>query len=75
MGSAICSGVGKWYLARTRDFGCRKWDALGKSTKSYRIALSRMNRAFATGKFKRADVIMGADYYDPLRLVQLVRYD
>jgi hypothetical protein len=31
-----------------------------------------IGRVFATGKYKRGDVVMVADYYGPLQLVEMV---
>jgi hypothetical protein len=70
---AICSGVGTRYQARVRGYGCRRWQPCGKPTKSYATALRRMTEAFVRGGYKRGDVIMWADYYDPERLCELVR--
>lgn len=73
MSGAICRGTNVRYLARGRWYGCRHWSPVGKPTKSYRVAQMRMAKAFADRPYKRADVIMWADYYDPLQLCELVR--
>ena len=69
---AICGGVGKRYVARVRWYGYWHYKVLGKPTKSYKVALRRMTEAFSTGNYKRGDVLMEADYYDPIRLCELV---
>lgn len=69
----ICQGVNVRYRARARWPGYRRYRLIGKATKSYRVALRRMADAFATGKYHRADVLMSADYYDPVMLCELVR--
>jgi len=69
----ICRGSNPRYQARARWHGFRKYELVGKPTKSYRKALYDMTRAFATRKYKRADVIYWADYYDPLVVCELVR--
>ena len=38
---AICGGVGKQYIVRTRWFGCRRYDVVGKPTKSLKVAVGR----------------------------------
>ena len=70
---AICGGVGKRYQARARWPGYRNWRLVGKPTISYRAALRRMAEAFSSGRYQRADVLMTADYYDPVQLCELVR--
>ncbi len=70
---AICDGVGKRFQARVRHAGYRRWTPIGKPTKSYRVAVRRMAAAFAEGGYKRGDVIMWADYYDPEMLCELVK--
>ncbi len=70
----VCRGTNVRYLARGRWYGYRLWDPIGKPTKSYYVAIRRMAEAFANNRnYKRADVIMWADYYDPEELCQLVR--
>ena len=72
---AICGGTNVRYQARGRLQGQRKlYTLIGKPTKSYRVAVMRMAAAFAEfDGYKRADVIMTADYYDPSQLCELVR--
>lgn len=72
-GGAICGGVGKRYQARVRPPGYQRWTPIGKPTKSYRVAVRRMAEAFAEGGYKRGDVIMWAEYYDPVMLCELVK--
>lgn len=69
----ICTGVNTRYQARARWEGHRLYQLIGKPTKSYAIAVKRMAAAFAEGDYKRADVIMWADYYDPEQICELVR--
>ncbi len=73
-GLTICTGSNTRYLARTRWYGHRLYDVVGKPTRSYKVAVMRMAKAFeANRNIKRADVIMTADYYDPSLLCELVR--
>lgn len=73
MTGSICRGVNVQYRARARWPGYHRYQLIGKPTRSYKVALRRMADAFATGKYKRADVLMSADYYDPVMLCELVR--
>ncbi len=70
---AICGGVGRRFHARVRPEGNRRWIVVGKPTKSYRVAVRRMAAAFAQDHCKRGDVIMTAEYYDPVELCEIVR--
>ncbi len=70
---AICGGVGMRYQARARLKGHREWRLVGKPSTAYHIALRRMAAAFAKRDSYKADVIMWAEYYDPVQLCELVR--
>ena len=61
------------YQARGRPCHCRRYVLIGKPTKSYTTAIMRMAAAFDYHLYKRADVIMTADYYEPIQLCELVR--
>ena len=69
---SICRGTGTRYQARVRNAGSRYWSLSGKPSKSYGVAIKRMAAAFAEGGYKRADVVMYADYYDALQMCELV---
>ena len=70
---AICRGTGVRYQARARYEGYRRYTLLGMPSKSYKVALRRLAEAFGTNHYKRADVVMYADYYDAVQLCELVR--
>lgn len=70
---AICGGVGTRYQARVRWLGYQRYRLVGKPTKSYAVAVRRMAAAFTEGDYKRADVIMWAEYYDPEQMCELIR--
>ena len=73
-GLTICTGSNVRYRARTRWHGFRRYDLVGKWTRSYHVAFTRMAKAFESNRnVKRADVIMIADYYDAIQLCELVR--
>ena len=61
------------YQARVRREGAHKYKLVGPRTPNYRRALLAMAREFATGQYKRGDVLMGADYYDPTLICEIVR--
>ena len=70
----ICQASGQRYIARTRWAGYQKYDIVGKPSKAYAVAVKRMAVAFAASNaVKRADVLLMADYYDPVQLCELVR--
>ncbi len=72
-GSWICTGSGQRYIARTRRTGHRLYDVVSKH-RSRRAAIIAMAKAFAGGlDVKRADVLVEADYYDPVQICELVR--
>jgi hypothetical protein len=73
MTTHICRGTNPRYQARARWPYCQKYELVGKPTKSYRKALREMTKAFATGHYKRADVLYWAEYYDPLVICELVK--
>ena len=72
---ALCGGVNTQYWARGRYNGRRKYDVIGKPTRSYPTAVRRMTEAFIKSRFDRLDVVMTADYYDPVMLCELVRME
>lgn len=66
------------YQARVRDTGCRKYRLIGKPTRSYVVACTRMAVAFAKNRnVKRGDVLWLTDngYYEPHTVCELVRRD
>ena len=69
----ICRGTNVRYRARVRWEGYQRYNLVGPPTRSYRVALIRMAKEFATGRYKRGDVIMTADYYDPVQVCELTR--
>lgn len=70
----LCTGSDRRYRVRTRWKGCRRYELIGKPTRSLRVAIMRMAKAFSRDRsVKRADVIMTADYYDSVQICELVR--
>ena len=61
------------FIARVRRVGCRKYILVGKPQKYLDRAIKIMAASFAEGSYKRGDVILTADYYDPVVLVEMVR--
>jgi len=74
----ICRPHNPRYQARARWPGYQKYQLIGKPTRSYRKALRNMADAFATGQYKRADILFfekPPSYYDPMVLCELVKHD
>lgn len=69
----ICRGTNPRYQARARWPYCQKCWLIGKPTKSYQKALREMTEAFATGQYKRADVMYWCDWHEPLVVCELVK--
>lgn len=62
------------YQPRARGPGCRKYVLLGKPTKTKESALLRVVRAMSQYSYKRGDVVLTADYYEPLVVFEIVRH-
>jgi len=69
---AICTGNNIFYIARVRHGRFHYWREKSRH-RSYRAAATAMVKAFIGGGYKRADVLMTSDYYDPVQLCELVR--
>lgn len=62
------------FVARVRACGHRKYTVLGKPTKRLEFALRRVATAMGRSWYwKRGDVLMSADYYDPIQIAEIVR--
>lgn len=62
------------YVARVRGRGCRKYTVLGRPCMTFAAAFKRMAAEFAVNRhWKRGDVIVVADYYDPVLVAEAVR--
>lgn len=62
------------FVARVRAMGHRKYKCIGKPTVSHAVAIRRMAKEFSSSnRWKRGDVLIIADYYDPQQLCELVR--
>ena len=70
----ICTGSGQRYLARVRREGHQKYEPLGNPTKSLRVALRRLADGMASRQYKRGDVLLLAEWYDPSVLYEVVHY-
>ena len=72
-GTWICTGSNNRYIARTRQRGYRLYRVVSEH-RSRRAAILAMAKAFAGGiNVKRADVLVTADYYEPVQICELVR--
>ncbi len=72
-GGAICGGIGQMYVARWKPKGTRKWTVLGKPTKTQYTALNRVIKAAGKYDYERGDVLLIADYYDPIQVFEVVK--
>ncbi len=72
MGLILCHGQNLLYIARVRDYGLRDWTVKSKH-RSYRRAVAAAGKALIEGGHKKADVLLIADYYDPIQLIEMVR--
>ena len=71
---AICGGTNTRYCARVRYEGHRNYEPLGKRwLRSSGAALKQLAASMATGRYKRGDVLMASDYYDPEPVYEIVR--
>ncbi|MFM7010619.1 MAG: hypothetical protein ACKO0Z_15040 [Betaproteobacteria bacterium] len=61
------------YIARVREPGAREYKLVSGNLKRYSSAVRVMAMAFTSGNYKRGDVIMVADYYDPVIVTEIVR--
>ena len=70
----LCTGTNVRYQARVRWYGHRRYRLVGKPSKSLKVAMLRMTKQFAEWKnCKRGDVVMLADYYEPVQLCEITR--
>jgi len=67
----ICRGTNRYFRARTRCAGARKCSWIGPRQKSMDTACKDMVRQWGKGHYHEADVIMCADYYDPVRVIRM----
>lgn len=63
------------YQARVRRPGCRKYELVGRPTRVYSHALAVLARKFATGRYKRGDLLWVTDngYYEPHVVAEIVK--
>jgi len=69
----ICRGVNRRFQARVRMRGYRRYIMVGKCRRELKPALMDLARAFASGHYKRGDVLHWADYYDPKPVCKITR--
>jgi hypothetical protein len=76
MGFYICRGTGRYYRARVHRRSARKYELLGKPTKTFGTALRRLTEAWIAdrnGLYNRGDVILCEDYYEPIVLTEITK--
>lgn len=62
------------YISRVRPYGGQRYIVLGKPCKTLQQAAARMIRKFTSdSEFKRGDVLMVENYYDPFQVMEVTR--
>lgn len=62
------------FVAMVRGYGCRRWIKAGPVRKSVKRAAHDMVRRFySSANLKRGCVLMTADYYDPISVLDMVK--
>ena len=70
----ICRGVNRRFSAYARLHGYKLWTKVGRERRSMKSAAEDMLRAFLKSRsYKRAAVMMVADYYDPVIVCEITR--
>ncbi len=71
---AICAGVNRRYHVRVRYEGMRRYQVIGKPVRSYHKAFLALAGEFAKSRnYDRGDVLLTADYYDPIQVCEIKR--
>lgn len=65
--------TGLRFQGRVRRHGYRRYEMVGRPRKTVRAAFLAMSKEFASGKYKRGDVVSFANYYDPRIEVEVIR--
>ena len=65
----ICRGVNREYISQHKFRGHRTWHTI-KKHKSLKAALRTAAESLA-GNYKRARVLLTADYYDPVVIAEM----
>ena len=61
------------FRVRVQETGRRRWRLLSGEHKKLAQAGARMGRFVADGPYKRGQVLLTADYYDPTVVLEMVR--
>lgn len=61
------------FQARVRLRGRRRYKLVGNPSRSFHAALIRMAKEFSRTNYKRGDVLMTADYYEPSMVAEICR--
>ena len=69
----VYRGTSQRFQARGRYFGHQKYILIGKPTKSCDAACMRAVKALLYHQYKRVDVLMSTDYYEPVQVMEMVR--
>lgn len=70
---SICQGTNQHYVVRVREHGVHKYLVVSYH-RTYRAAIKSLLDKFSkTSTYKRGDVLMLADYCEPVQLCEIVR--
>ena len=69
----INQGVNVQYAARVRKPHARKWTLVSELSPSRDTAFVKLSEHFVSEQWARGEVIMIADYYDPVPIVEMRR--
>lgn len=62
----ICRGTNRFYIARTRSVGQRRWSWVGPHRKSLKRAMQDLINHWSSHLFE-GEVALCADWYEPTR--------
>ena len=68
----VCRGENRQFNARVRPSGRRRY-TVGRDRPTFEAAMRDLFKMFRRDIHKRGDVIMTADYYEPVRIVEIVK--
>ena len=69
----VCTAENQRYRARVRRSGVGKYTLVGWDRQTLRAALLDLCYAFDPGLYQRGDVVLTADNYGPVQVVEVIR--
>ncbi len=61
------------YRVRVRLPGYRRWQLVGGNHQNLSCAAETLGRVMGDGEYKRGEVLVTADYYEPIPILEMVR--